>query len=252
MNCRFRHFFASALLLACAQVPVIAGEFTVNPVRVDLGPNARSAAVTVVNEGPEKLNFQLQGMDWAQDAAGKDQYTETRDLIFFPRIMTLEPGQEGTVRIGLKTPASTAERTFRLFIEELPGIVKKPEGNGAQINFLVRFGLPIFAGPLQPQDGLAIEALAVKNGVVSLGARNTGNRHQQYKSLHLEGTDTSGARIYALDIADRYLLAGTVKTYTTALTPEQCRKIAVLSVELQTDKLTERSKLDLGRAMCPP
>lgn len=240
---------AILVFLRCAQV--FAGEFTVNPVRIDLGPAARSAAVTVANEGKEKLNFQLQAMDWAQDAAGKDQYSETRDLIFFPRIMSVEPGQEAVVRVGLKTGASASERTFRLFIEELPGIVKKPEGNAAQINFLVRFGLPIFAAPIQPRDGLAIEKLELTNGVIAVAARNTGNRHQVFKSLRLEGTDASGNRVYGLDIADRYLLAGIVKSYTATLTPEQCGKIAALEVEIATDKLTEKRRLDVSRTMCP-
>jgi fimbrial chaperone protein len=252
MTNRFGRFAISAaclIFLTCA--PVFAGEFTVNPVRLDLGPTARSAAVTVINEGTEKLNFQLQAMDWVQDAAGKDQYSETRDLIFFPKIMSVEPGQEAVVRVGLKTEATAGERTFRLFIEELPGLVKKPEGNGAQVNFLIRFGLPIFAAPIQPKDGLALEGLELKNGVVLIAARNTGNRHQVFQSLRLEGKDSAGKRVYGLDIADRYLLASTLKSYTTVLSSEQCREIAVLNVEIQTDKLTETRKLDVNRAMCP-
>lgn len=228
----------------------VAGEFAVNPVRLELGPNARSAAVSVFNEGAEKLSFQLQASDWTQDAEGKDVYTDSRDLVFFPKIMSVEPGQEGIVRVGLKGGASLSERTFRLFIEELPGVVKKPQGNGAQITFLVRFGLPIFVAPLQAQDGLAIEAFDVRNGAIAMTAKNTGNRHQLYKRVHLVGTDGAGQQIYALDIADRYLLAGTAKSYSASLTAEQCRKIAVLSVEIQTDKLSQVRKLDVSRTMC--
>lgn len=240
---------ASLFLLTWAQA--FAGEFTVNPIRLDMGPTARSAAVTVINEGKEKINFQLQGMDWVQDTAGKDQYTETSDLIFFPKIMSVEPGQEAVARVGLKTGATASERTFRLFIEELPGIVKAPENNTAQINFLIRFGLPIFVAPIQPRDGLAIEELALKNGVISIAARNTGNRHQMFKIIRLGGTDAAGKRIYALDIADRYLLASSLKSYTATLPAGQCREIAVLDVEIQTDKVTETRKLDVSRAMCP-
>ncbi|MDB5745026.1 MAG: csuC [Polaromonas sp.] len=252
MTYKFGQWALSAVGLvffACAQA--FAGEFTVNPVRLDLGPAAKSASVTVVNEGTEKLNFQLQAMDWAQDAAGKDQYSETNDLIFFPKLMSIEPGQEAVVRIGLKTGAAATERTFRLFIEELPGLVKKPEGNGAQINFLIRFGLPIFVAPIQHQDGLAIETLELKNGVVSISARNTGNRHHVFKSLRLEGLDSAGKPVYGFDIADRYLLASTRKSYATTISAKQCLSIAVLGIEIQTDRLTETRKLDVARSMCP-
>lgn len=240
---------ASWLLLTC--LPSQAGEFAVNPVRLELGTAVRSGAVTVANESTEKLNFQLQAMEWTQDATGKDQYTETRDLIFFPKILSVEPGQEGVVRVGLKSGAATVEKTFRLFIEELPGAAKKPDGNGVHINFLVRFGLPIFVAPAQAQDGLTIEALDIKAGGIAISAKNTGNRHQMYKRLHLEGLDAAGNRVYAMDIADRYLLAGTLKSYSAELTAEQCRRMAVLAVEIQTDRVSQTRKLDVSRTMCP-
>ena len=60
--------------------------------RLDLGPRAKSGVLTVTNEGEEKLNFQLQAMEWTQDAAGKDVYNETQDLIFFPQ----DPVRRGT------------------------------------------------------------------------------------------------------------------------------------------------------------
>lgn len=246
-----RHILAVTCwtISACAQA--LAGEFSVNPIRVELGPAARSAVITITNEGNEKLNFQIQGMEWSQNAAGKDEYKETRELIFFPRIMSVEPGQEGVVRIGVKAQATSTEKTYRLFVEELPGAQKAPQTAGAQINFLIRLGVPIFAAPSRPQDGLAIEGFELRNGLVALSATNTGNRHQVVKGVRLKGTDSTGNAVYGLDIADRYLLAGTRKSYTTAIAAEQCRRIAVLAVEVQTDKLSETQKLDVTGAMCP-
>lgn len=227
-----------------------AGEFIVNPVRIELGSNAKSASVSVANEGPDKLSFQLQAMDWTQDADGKDQYTESRDLIFFPKLMSIEPGQEAIVRIGLKAPAVQAEKTYRLFIEELPGTVKKPEGNGAQINFLIRFGLPIFAAPVSPQDGLSIENIQLKSRVLSFAARNSGNRHQIYKIIRIEGMNAANTPAFGLDIADRYLLASTSKPYQTTLSLEQCKAISSLSIEVQTDRQLQSQKLGVKPDMC--
>ncbi len=146
-----RNYWRGTLVALCCALlwtgAALAGEFTVNPTRLDLGAAARSGVVTVRNDGKSPLSFQLQAMDWAQDATGKDQYTETRDLIFFPRILTIEPGQEGVVRVGTKTPVVPTEKTYRLFIEELPGTNKDPEKPGVQIAFLIRFGAPIFIAP---------------------------------------------------------------------------------------------------------
>lgn len=239
--------------LGCALLwagTALAGEFTVNPTRLDLGASARSGAVTVRNEGKHPLSFQLQAMEWAQDATGKDQYTEARDLIFFPKILTVEPGQEGVVRVGTRTPVVPTEKTYRLFIEELPGNSKDPDKPGVQITFLIRFGAPVFIAPVQPQDGLQVEGVGLANGELSLSARNTGNRHQIIKGIHLKGSDAAGKEVYSATLADRYLLAGAVKPFKTTIASDQCMTIAALEIEIKTDRLSATRKLDVTRAMC--
>lgn len=238
--------------LALTLVPcTFAGDFSVNPVRVDLSAKARSGVINVVNEGKEKLSFQVQAMEWTQDAAGADRYNDTSELVFFPKIMSLEGGQDAVIRLGLKSGATSSERSFRLFIEELPSNVRKVEGQGAQVNVLIRFGVPIFAAPREPQDSLGIEALELKKGAIAFSARNTGNRHHIFKSIKLEGKDAAGQRVYGLEIADRYLLASSLKSFSAAVPADQCRQLASLQLEIQTDKLTEMRKLEVSAPMCP-
>ena len=244
-----RHLlYAVTLCFGCFAAS--AGDFTVNPVRLDVRHSAKSASVSVVNDGAEKLSFQLQAMDWSQDKDGKDVYTESRDLIFFPKLMSVDPGQEAIVRIGFKTNPASVEKTYRLFIEELPGVVKKVEGSSAQINFFVRFGLPIFAAPALPQDGLIIEAVELKGGVLSFMAQNSGNRHQMFKSIRIEGTNGANKSVFGLDIADRYLLASSSKPYKTTLSAQQCRELASVSIDIKTDKVVQSRKLDVKPDMC--
>jgi fimbrial chaperone protein len=227
------------------------GEFSVNPIRLELGTAARSGAIGVKNDGAHPLSFQLQAMEWMQDAAGKDQYLETRDLIFFPKILTVDPGQAGVVRVGIKTPAVASEKTYRLFIEELPGNVVPAATKGPQINFLIRFGVPIFIAPLKAEDKLEITGSSIANGNLSVSARNTGNRHQMIQGIHLRGADADGKEVYATTLADRYLLAGVQKTYSAAITPAQCRTLAIVELELRTDKLIAKDKMAVTQAMCP-
>ena len=231
-------------------IAATAGDFIVNPVRLDVKQSAKSASVSVVNDGPDKLSFQLQAMEWSQDNDGKDVYTDTGNLIFFPKLMSIDPGQEAIVRLGFKTSATSVEKTYRLFIEELPGIVKKAEGNSAQINFLVRFGLPIFAAPIVPQDGLVINAVELKRGVLSFMAQNSGNRHQMYKSIRIEGTNAANVPVFGLDIADRYLLASLSKPYKATLSARQCRELASVIIHIETDRLEQSRKFDVKPDMC--
>ena len=87
------------MFVACGSV---AGEFSVNPIRLELGAIAKSGVIGVRNEGKTKLSFQLQSMEWTQDATGKDLYADSSDLVFFPKIMSVEPGEEGLIRVGTK------------------------------------------------------------------------------------------------------------------------------------------------------
>jgi fimbrial chaperone protein len=250
MTRRVCRSFAVALCCALLASSAVAGEFSVNPIRLELGMAARSGAISVRNDGPYPLSFQLQAMEWVQDTAGKDQYLETRDLIFFPKILTVEAGREAVVRVGIKNPVVPSEKTYRLFIEELPGNVAPAAKKGSQINFLIRFGAPIFISPLKVEDGLEITTMAIDQGTVNFSAKNTGNRHHMVQSIQLRGADAGGKEVYAITLADRYLLAGVVKTYTAAVPPDQCRDLARIEVELKTDKLSAKRQLDVTRAMC--
>lgn len=240
---------AGACLAFLAFRCAIAGEFAVSPVRLELGADARSGVIAVTNDGKDKLSFQMSAMEWTQDGSGTDQYSETRDLVFFPKIMAVEPGQEGVVRVGVRNPLVPVEKTYRLFIEELPGAAKS--GPGVQVSVLVRFGAAIFIKPLKVQDGLEIEGLSLGKGTLSFSARNSGNRHQMVQGVQLKGVDATGQETYALTLADRYLLAGTVKPYTTSISADQCRKIASLEIEVKTDKVSAKGRLDVTRALCP-
>ena len=237
-------------LLCTTFFDAFAGEFTVKPVRLDVVPSSKSASMSIANDGVEKISFQLQAMDWTQDKDGKDQYLDSRDLIFFPKLMTIEPGQEALVRIGFKSPATSIEKTYRLFIEELPGIFKKVEGSNAQLNVLVRFGLPIFAAPVLPQDGLAIDSVELKSGVLSFITQNSGNRHQMFTSIRIAGTNAANKSVFGFDIADRYLLASSSKPYKTALSSQQCREITSITIDIKTDKVSQSRKIDVKPEMC--
>lgn len=228
----------------------MAGEFLVNPIRIDLGAAVRSGVIAIKNEDKQKLSFQIEAKEWEQDATGKDQYADTNALIFFPKIMSVEPGEEGLIRVGARTAALPTEKTYRLFMEELPGASKKPEGSGAQINVLIRFGAPVFIAPLKPQDRLDIESFSLAKGSIRFAAKNSGNRHQVVQGIELKGSDEGGKPVYALTLADRYLLTGTSKVYTAIIPADQCAKITRLSLEFKTDKLTVAHKLDVSRAMC--
>lgn len=90
----------------------------------------------------------------------------------------------------------------------------------------------------------------MSKGIVTITARNAGNRHQIVQGIVLKGTDSASKEVYGLTLGDRYLLAGTVKSYTTALTPAICARLANLEFEFKTDKSATSRKMNVAREMC--
>lgn len=229
-----------------------AGEFTVNPIRMELGGQAKTGAFVIRNDGKEKLSFQLRGMSWTQDGAGQDHYEDAADLVFFPRILVIDSEKEAIVRIGVRETVVPVERTYRLFIEELPqppsSAASAPKG--AALTVLIRFGAPIFVRPVHPQNKLEIDRFELSGGSVRLTVRNSGNQHQLVEGINLKGLGPRAESLYATTLADRYLLAGTVKQYTAAIPKATCETLASLVAEIKTDKAQASGQIQAGRPMC--
>src|SRR5581483_7908699 len=69
----------------------------------------------------------------------------TDDLAIFPRVLTIEPQQERRVRVAAATAFTPSEKSYRLFVEELPPldtVSTSPSGSGVQM--LTRYSIPIF------------------------------------------------------------------------------------------------------------
>ena len=238
----------SSLLFAFSQA--WAGDFSVNPIRIEFGPGIRSSVVSVRNEGKEKMGFQVEAMEWTQDAAGADQYANSRDLVFFPKILSVEPGEEGLIRVGVKAPVVPVEKTYRLFIQELPSPAQAALADGPRVNLLLRFGAPVFVAPVKATDSAEVSEVRLARGVLGLSVKNTGNRHQVVQGIQVKGTDAQGSEVYASTLADRYLLAGTAKSYTASIPAEKCQLIKVLKLDFKTDRLGVTRSLDVNPAMC--
>ena len=239
------------ILFALLLIPSIAfsGEFRVTPIRLEFNRGTKSGVITIVNEGEEKLTVQMKAFEWTQDGEGKDGYTETSDIIFFPRIMSLEKNEEKILRAGIKIPAATKEKTYRLFIEEIPG-PKKAEG--ANIAIAIRFGVPIFVKPLKEEAKGEIEKIDLSKGVLNALIRNRGNTHFIINAIVVKGKNVKGEEVFTKELSGWYLLSGVSKLYTTSILQEVCKGLSKLDVEVKTDRFNLNGKLDVDQAMCIP
>jgi len=236
----------AGLFLALAGLtPAGAGQFGVSPLRIDLDRGARSGAITVSNdEEAEPLRVQLRLFEWTQEDGGKDEYRESDDLLYFPRLMTLEKAEQKLVRVGLRAPAPEREKAYRLFVEELPA---PPTPGGARVAIAVRFGVPVFVKPAREDMRGEIDTLSLEKGVLRIGVRNSGNQH-----FTIESVTASAGQDFSRQLPGWYLLAGAAREHAIDIPAQVCARLKQIDVAVKTDTLELKGTLGVNATMCGP
>ena len=244
----------SLLLIFLMPVSVYAANFSVTPSSLDLSGGVKSGAFSVVNSGKEKLNCQLDVKEWSQDAAGKDVYTDARDVVFFPKIMTVDPNDQRSVRIGIKGPPSMNEKTYRLFVEEIPSQKKEEDQTTGKITagltIAFRYAVPIFVKPVKQQESAVFEKIDMSKSVASAVVRNTGNIHIKLLSVMFRGKASNGKELFSQEVAGWYVLHGLSRIYEAIVPNDVCKDIATMDVSAQAENLTINGTLNVQRNMC--
>lgn len=167
-----------------------AGSFQVNPIRVELGPRAQTAALSVKNTGEDPVVVQVSVEAWSQQE-GKDVYAPTKEVLATPPVMTIPAGAERIVRIGLRrAPDKSRELDYRLFLQEVPP-PPKPGFQGLVV--ALRVGLPVFVAPAQGQAAPRISWKAVRldDKTLELTAANDGSAHIQIAEVGVTAGNAS-------------------------------------------------------------
>ena len=246
-----------AALSAFSPTCSFAAEFSVNPTSLELSGGAKSGVFSVVNSGSDKLNCQIEGKDWAQDANGKDMYWDTKDIVFFPKIMTVEPNEQRAIRIGFKAPPGQKEKTYRIFVEEIPTQKKAAEGTKsskitAGLTIAFRYAMPIFVKPTRPQESGIIDTIGLSGDVVSAVVKNTGTIHLKLLKVIFRGKAIDGAELFSQDVSGWYVLQGVSRRYEANVPKDLCKKLATIEVDAQAENIVLNGKLNVQRNMCAP
>src|SRR5215831_4056087 len=219
-----------------------AGSFQVNPIRVDLGKGASSAAITVRNDGDASVVVQASIMAWTQ-SDGQDAYSATTEALITPPVMTIGPNAEQILRVGLRRAADPQrELAYRVFLQEVPS-PPSPGFSGLQV--ALRVGLPLFVAPVSPASRkLEWSARIAPAGALVLTARNVGNAHVQVTEVAL--TDQGGEAI-ARESSLAYVLSGQTREWSLALPPGKTRPAG----ELRLKAITDAGDIDTAVKVAP-
>ena len=208
-----------------------AGSFQVNPIRIDMTKGATTAAITLRNDGEDAIVVQSSVVAWKQEN-GQEVYAPTTEALVTPPVMTVPPGGEQIVRVGLRRgPDPQQELTYRLYLQEVPP-PPKPGFTGLQV--ALRVGLPVFVAPAAPSiRRLEWSAQIGADGAIRLVAQNTGNAHVQVSDFELRIPGVSEPIGHESSLA--YVLAGQRRQWTLPASPDRVKSVSELRLKAYTD-----------------
>jgi P pilus assembly chaperone PapD len=193
---------------SCANVKI-------TPVTITLGKNKKVEKVLVKNVGNEDVVMQVSAYKWEQTSEGKSIYKPAKGLVVLPKILNIKKGEEKIIRVGTLIPPGVKERTFRIFIKELP--LKISSGKKYQkkvgISVLLNFSLPVFIMPVKSKFEGKIESVKREKHLLKVKIHNTGNIHFLVRVVDVKGYDKQGHIVFERKIHGWYILPGASTTY---------------------------------------
>lgn len=243
---------AGVLLAGPGARPAAAATFSVSPTQIALAGRTRSALLTIRNESTDTLRFQLSAFTWQQNPAGEMQLQATEQIVFFPALFTLAPGEERRIRIGSPAAAVTErEQTYRIFVEELPPV--RAAGSGASgVRVLTKMGIPIFLRPAKEHASATLGAPQVRGRAVTFSLSNTGAVHFVPRRVVARFVDDSGSTVSELPLTGWYVLAGGRRDYEVSVPATACTRVSSVVIEAELPFATLSERADMVSGVCGP
>lgn len=171
-------FLGLHLIASSAQ----AGSLSVFPIRADVSAPARSASVTLANEGSSSVNIQIRIFKWVL-RDGEDFYEETSDVVATPPVAVVPVGGSAQIRIMRVAQQPVAgEEPYRLIVDEIPDANRI---RNAGVNIAMRYAIPIFFVDADAAQPKLLWSIRSEGGKRMLAVSNSGDRSRRISNLRL-------------------------------------------------------------------
>jgi fimbrial chaperone protein len=233
-----------ALLLAAAlSAPAAAraGELEIAPILVELSGAARSATVVLRNGGGTPARYEVRALDWAQKPDGGMELSPTRELVVFPPLLELGPGESRSIRLGTELRPGATERAWRLMVEELPRADGPP--GASHVAVLTRVGVPVFLLPAKSTAKATLAFLPAEGNRIRVRLANEGSTRLRPRAAALKVVGPDGSPLLERALDPWYVLAGGERIYEIEASAEACALAAeaVAAATLDTGVLEARA-----------
>lgn len=245
---RLALFGAFGLALVGQAGPAYAAAFSVSPTRVVLTAQQTSALVTLTNDSERTVRFQLSVVAWDQTTEGQMKMSATSDVLVYPPMVSIAAHDSRRIRVGAVVPAAEVERSFRLFVEELPDEAELASGVRA-VQVRTRMGIPVFLQGAHPTPLPLVEGFALRDGVVELDVLNDGTSFTVLQSVQIRGL-ADGREVFSSTAKGWYLLAKHRQTFRLPLDAAQCAPSKQLVLIATTDAGVVTRAISIAPSAC--
>lgn len=200
----------SALCILCFTTPVLAGVFSVTPVRIYMTPKDRAVAVTITNQGDNELTMQADLYLWKQKPDGQNELTLTEDMFLAPPIIKMAPKSRQVVRLARLNPIKSNDQLiYRMILREIPD--PKARNDALQLQIALAFSMPVFITPPLAKAKLNCISETVVGDTISITCENVGNAYSHPTLFQLSNSD--GQKI-AINDTGGYILPGIKRSFS--------------------------------------
>jgi fimbrial chaperone protein len=224
------------LLVASYATAAWGSVVAVNPVRIHLSGAKRSEQLKLTNNGARPARFQVTAFSWHETPAGEMKLLPTTDLLFFPSLLEIAPGQTRRVRVGSTVPPGRSELSYRIIVEELP-----PAGATAGIvRVLTRLNVPVFVQPKAARPKPALKT-RIERGQIFVSLENGGNAYFKATELRVIARSKSGTVLLDKMLAGWYVLAFGRRDYSLVIPKDICTQALTVTTTATTEQGATRA-----------
>jgi fimbrial chaperone protein len=202
------------------------------------------------NTGGGTLRFELRAYEWNQRDNGEMLLTETEDVVVYPTLISLPAGTARNIRVGVVAPPGNLEKSYRVFVEELPPLGDRQRDGVVGVRVLTRMGIPVFLAPRTSRTEMRITGLSVREGRLSFAVNNPGTAHVRVGRVHVEARSADGELALRRELPGWYVLAGRRLTFEIDLPPDACHRLTEVRVHAVANARQSSRTLRFDAASC--